>query len=168
MAVSPDGASVYSSSQNDAAVVSFSRAPDGKLSPLGCVEDDVLTAVGACANIHLDTSSSNGWVRYTPGLTLESVFRTALSVVGLGELDGLAHDPHQPKDLATREARNAGRPLDAELLKQAFRGSDFVLNHLAVGEDLAAGFLAKPAGEWNTMRIETRRGGKGTFRVNGQ
>jgi hypothetical protein len=39
---------------------------------------------------------------------------------------------------STREARNAGRPLDAELLKQAFRGSDFVLNHLAVGEDLAA------------------------------
>ena len=39
---------------------------------------------------------------------------------------------------ATRECRNAGRPLDAALLKQAFRGSDFVLNHLAIGEDLAA------------------------------
>jgi hypothetical protein len=38
---------------------------------------------------------------------------------------------------ASRECRNAGRPLDAPLLKQAFRGSDFVLNHLAVGEDLA-------------------------------
>jgi hypothetical protein len=39
---------------------------------------------------------------------------------------------------ASRECRNAGRPLDAVLLKQAFRGTDFVLNHLAVGEDLAA------------------------------
>ncbi len=39
---------------------------------------------------------------------------------------------------ASRECRNAGRPLDAALLKQAFRGTDFVLNHLAVGEDLAA------------------------------
>ena len=38
---------------------------------------------------------------------------------------------------ATRECRNAGFLLDAELLKQAFRGADFVLNHLAVGEDLA-------------------------------
>ena len=38
---------------------------------------------------------------------------------------------------ASRECRNAGRPLDAELLKQAFRGTDFVLNHLAIGEDLA-------------------------------
>jgi len=38
---------------------------------------------------------------------------------------------------ATRECRNAGLLLDAELLKQAFRGADFVLNHLAVGEDLA-------------------------------
>jgi Fe-S-cluster containining protein len=41
---------------------------------------------------------------------------------------------------ASRECRNAGRPLDAELLKQAFRGTDFVLNHLAIGEDLAAGW----------------------------
>jgi Fe-S-cluster containining protein len=38
---------------------------------------------------------------------------------------------------AARECRNAGQALDAALLKQAFRGADFVLNHLAVGEDLA-------------------------------
>jgi hypothetical protein len=38
---------------------------------------------------------------------------------------------------ATRESRDAGRPLDAPSLKQAFRASDFVLNHLAVGDDLA-------------------------------
>jgi hypothetical protein len=41
---------------------------------------------------------------------------------------------------AARECRNADRPLDAALLKQAFRGTEFVLNHLAVGEDLAEGW----------------------------
>jgi predicted TIM-barrel fold metal-dependent hydrolase len=35
-----------------------------------------------CPNVHLDTSSSNGWMRYHPGLTLNEVFRTALGVAG--------------------------------------------------------------------------------------
>ena len=35
-----------------------------------------------CPNVHLDTSSSNSWICYTPGLTLEQVFKTALDVVG--------------------------------------------------------------------------------------
>ena len=39
---------------------------------------------------------------------------------------------------AARECRNAGRVLDADPLKQAFRAADFVLNHIAVGENLAA------------------------------
>jgi predicted TIM-barrel fold metal-dependent hydrolase len=47
---------------------------------------ETLMAAEAAPNIHLDTSSSNSWVRYTPGLTLESVFRTALGVVGASRL----------------------------------------------------------------------------------
>lgn len=47
---------------------------------------EALMAADTCPNIHLDTSSSNGWIRYTPGLTLETVFRTALSVVGASRL----------------------------------------------------------------------------------
>ena len=47
---------------------------------------EALMAADTCANIYLDTSSSNGWIRYTPGLTLESVFRTALSLVGASRL----------------------------------------------------------------------------------
>jgi predicted TIM-barrel fold metal-dependent hydrolase len=43
---------------------------------------EALMAADVCSNIHLDTSSSNRWVKYVPGLTLESVFRTALQVVG--------------------------------------------------------------------------------------
>jgi hypothetical protein len=39
---------------------------------------------------------------------------------------------------ASRQCRNSGRPLDAGQLLEAFRGADFLLNHLAVGEDLAA------------------------------
>ncbi len=33
-------------------------------------------------NVHLDTSSSNGWIKYHPDLTLEKVVRRALDVVG--------------------------------------------------------------------------------------
>jgi predicted TIM-barrel fold metal-dependent hydrolase len=47
---------------------------------------EALMAAETCANVYLDTSSSNGWIRYTPGLTLESVFRTALSVAGATRL----------------------------------------------------------------------------------
>lgn len=36
----------------------------------------------ACPNVHLDTSSSNGWIKYHPGLTLDAVFRQALAVLG--------------------------------------------------------------------------------------
>ena len=47
---------------------------------------EALMAADACANIHLDTSSSNSWTRYTPGLTLDAVFKTALAVVGPSRL----------------------------------------------------------------------------------
>jgi Fe-S-cluster containining protein len=39
---------------------------------------------------------------------------------------------------SARHCRNAARPLDTDLLRDAFRSADFILNHLAVGEDLAA------------------------------
>jgi predicted TIM-barrel fold metal-dependent hydrolase len=43
---------------------------------------EALMAADQCPNIHLDTSSSNGWMKYHPGLTLETVFRQALAVAG--------------------------------------------------------------------------------------
>jgi uncharacterized protein len=43
---------------------------------------EALMAADACSNIFLDTSSSNSWVKYFPGLTLVDVFRRALAVVG--------------------------------------------------------------------------------------
>jgi Fe-S-cluster containining protein len=39
---------------------------------------------------------------------------------------------------AARRRGDAGRRLDADLLCEAFRQADFILNHVAVGEDLAA------------------------------
>lgn len=47
---------------------------------------EVLMAADACTNIYLDTSSSNGWIRYMPGLTLKAVFKAALSVAGPSRL----------------------------------------------------------------------------------
>jgi Fe-S-cluster containining protein len=38
---------------------------------------------------------------------------------------------------SARQCRNAGRDLDTDLLRDAFRSADFILNHLAVGEELA-------------------------------
>jgi len=46
---------------------------------------EALMVADLCANVRLDTSSSNGWIKYygdRNGLTLAAVFRQALSVVG--------------------------------------------------------------------------------------
>ena len=44
---------------------------------------ETLMAADLCPNIHVDTSSSNGWVQYqAPPLTLDGVFRQALAVLG--------------------------------------------------------------------------------------
>ena len=43
---------------------------------------EALMAAAQCRNVHLDTSSSNGWMKYYPGLTLDAVFRQALDVAG--------------------------------------------------------------------------------------
>jgi uncharacterized protein len=43
---------------------------------------EALMAADQCPNIHLDTSSSNSWMKYYPGLTLDAVFRQALHVAG--------------------------------------------------------------------------------------
>jgi predicted TIM-barrel fold metal-dependent hydrolase len=43
---------------------------------------EALMAADMCQNVHLDTSSSNGWIKYWPGLTLTEVFRHALLVAG--------------------------------------------------------------------------------------
>jgi predicted TIM-barrel fold metal-dependent hydrolase len=43
---------------------------------------EALMLADLCPNVMFDTSSSNGWIKYLPGLTLEAVFKQALAVVG--------------------------------------------------------------------------------------
>ena len=43
---------------------------------------ETMMAGDACPNIHVDTSSSNNWIRYAPGWTLPGVFKTAMSALG--------------------------------------------------------------------------------------
>jgi hypothetical protein len=43
---------------------------------------EALMVADLCPNVLLDTSSSNGWIKYHPGLTLPAVFRQAIAVVG--------------------------------------------------------------------------------------
>lgn len=43
---------------------------------------EALMLADLCPNVYLDTSSSNSWIKYTPGLTLEGVFSSALAVAG--------------------------------------------------------------------------------------
>ena len=43
---------------------------------------ETLMAVDQCPSLHLDTSSSNSWIRFHVGLTLGEVFRQALRVAG--------------------------------------------------------------------------------------
>jgi len=47
---------------------------------------EALMLTDMCPNVLLDTSSSNAWMRYVPGLTLEAVFRQALAVAGPSRL----------------------------------------------------------------------------------
>jgi predicted TIM-barrel fold metal-dependent hydrolase len=47
---------------------------------------EALMAADQCPTIHLDTSSSNSWVKFHSGLTVEQVFATALAVAGPSRL----------------------------------------------------------------------------------
>ena len=47
---------------------------------------EALMAADSCANVYFDTSSSNSWVRYHPGLTMAGALRAALAVMGPSRL----------------------------------------------------------------------------------
>jgi hypothetical protein len=47
---------------------------------------EALMAAATAPNVSLDTSSSNDWIRFYPGLTLEAVFARAVAVVGRDRL----------------------------------------------------------------------------------
>jgi hypothetical protein len=43
---------------------------------------EALMVADLCPNVHVDTSSSNSWIKYLPGLDLKSVFARALALAG--------------------------------------------------------------------------------------
>ena len=47
---------------------------------------EALMVADLCPNIYLDTSSSNRWLAYHPGLTLPAVFRQAIDTIGADRL----------------------------------------------------------------------------------
>jgi uncharacterized protein len=47
---------------------------------------EALMAADQAPNVCLDTSSSNAWIKYHPGLTLDQVFRQAIAVAGADRL----------------------------------------------------------------------------------
>jgi predicted TIM-barrel fold metal-dependent hydrolase len=47
---------------------------------------EALMVADLCPNVHLDTSSSNSWIKFHPGLTLDAAFSQALAVVGPNRL----------------------------------------------------------------------------------
>jgi hypothetical protein len=47
---------------------------------------EALMAVSSAPNIYLDTSSSNSWIKFVPGLSLRDVFARALDVAGPSRL----------------------------------------------------------------------------------
>ena len=86
-------------------------------------------AFAAPLNRYLAAKAFASWSAY-PGRGIATIVRgldAALAVVRVE---------------SARECRNAGHPLDAAMLLQAFRSADFALNHLAVGEDLCAAWAA--------------------------
>jgi Fe-S-cluster containining protein len=76
-------------------------------------------------NRYLAAKSFASWTAYQ-GRGLATIVRGLDSALALVRIE------------SARQCRDAARALDADLLLEAFRSADFALNHLAVGEDLAA------------------------------
>lgn len=90
--------------------------------------DHVLLAWPAFArpiNRYLAAKAFASWTAYQ-GRGLATIVRGLDAALALVRIE------------STRQCRDAVRALDGDLLLEAFRSADFTLNHLAVGEDLAA------------------------------
>ena len=90
---------------------------------------EALMAADQCPTIHFDTSSSNGWIKFHPGLTLEAVFRQALSVVGPGRLlfgtDSSFFPRGWQRAVYEEQTRIAGSVMAAAADRAAFFGGNF-------------------------------------------
>jgi predicted TIM-barrel fold metal-dependent hydrolase len=62
---------------------------------------EALMVADLCSNIYLDTSSSNSWIKFYPGLTLEDAFSQALAVAGPNRLVFGTDSSHFPRGWQT-------------------------------------------------------------------
>jgi hypothetical protein len=62
---------------------------------------EALMVADICPNIYLDTSSSNNWIKFYPGLTLEDAFSQALAVAGPNRLVFGTDSSHLPRGWQT-------------------------------------------------------------------
>ena len=76
-------------------------------------------------NSYLAAKAFASWTAYQ-GRGLSTIVRGLQAALALVRVE------------ASRQCRDAARALDRELLLEAFRSADLALNHLAVGEELAA------------------------------
>jgi hypothetical protein len=98
--------------------------------------EHVLASWAACqrpVNRYLAAKAFASWTAYQ-GRGLRTIVRGLEAALALVRVE------------SSRQCRNAGRALDRDLLLEAFRSADFALNHLAVGEDLAAAWSRAEAG----------------------
>lgn len=90
---------------------------------------EALMLADLCPNVYFDTSSSNRWIRYYPGLTLAAVFRRALAVIGPERIlfgsdsswfpRGWVRDPFESQSAALAEL-NAGGDMRAMIFHANF------------------------------------------------
>jgi uncharacterized protein len=83
---------------------------------------EALMLADLCPNVHFDTSSSNAWTKYIPGLTLEQVFAAALATLGPDRLlfgtDSSFYPRGWNRDIYTRQ-RSALDGIGADQAVQA-------------------------------------------------
>jgi predicted TIM-barrel fold metal-dependent hydrolase len=99
---------------------------------------EALMVADLCPNVYLDTSSSNGWMRYqTEDLTLEKVFEKALNVLGPQRLLFGSDSSWFPRGW----------------VKQVFDRQVQALSAIGAGEEVARAIFGE-----NLMRIALARG----------
>lgn len=89
---------------------------------------ETLMVADLCPNIYVDTSSSNRWLSYHPGLTLSAVFRHALETVGPDRLLFGTDSSFFPRGFNRAVYESQVNALDAAAIDEAARQQIFGAN----------------------------------------
>jgi predicted TIM-barrel fold metal-dependent hydrolase len=89
---------------------------------------EALMLTDLCPNVHLDTSSSNSWIKYHYGLTLAAVFEQALAVAGPDRLLFGTDSSYFPRGWVTAVHEAQSAALDEIGVAAAVKEKVFGLN----------------------------------------